>query len=198
MINNIKDNIALVWMDVVIKVRMLTAQWFLWQSSQLITSSFSSACRARGRRDPRRTETLCGTPGVHGVNAPGPVEEAPHTPSEDASVPSKSHTCCTYRGVSTAWSTCHFGLYCSKCCRLRVPGVFVIGRRESSSNTIGDTHATFVIIISTSKSHLMWPRMEFKVMILTNETKVHLLNVNFLLVKPIKSNICCDHSSELV
>lgn len=47
-------------------------------------------CRARGRPDQKRTETLCGMLGAHGVNAPVPVEEAPHTPSDDASVPSKS------------------------------------------------------------------------------------------------------------
>lgn len=47
-------------------------------------------CRARGRPDQKRTETLCGTPGGHGVNVPVPVEEVPRTPSDDASVPSKA------------------------------------------------------------------------------------------------------------
>lgn len=47
-------------------------------------------CRARGRPGQKRTKTLCGTPGAPGVNALGPVEEAPHTPSDGASVPSKA------------------------------------------------------------------------------------------------------------
>lgn len=48
-------------------------------------------CRARGRPAQRRTETPCGTPGGRGVNVPGPAEEAPRTPSDGASVPSKLH-----------------------------------------------------------------------------------------------------------
>lgn len=47
-------------------------------------------CRARGRPDQKRTGTLCGMPGGHGVNVPVPVEEAPRTLSDDASVPSKA------------------------------------------------------------------------------------------------------------
>lgn len=50
---------------------------------------FLLLCRAHGRPDQKRTETLCGTPGAPGVNAPGRVEEARRTPSDDASAPSK-------------------------------------------------------------------------------------------------------------
>lgn len=56
---------------------------------KLFTSLFLLLCRARGRPDQRRTETLCGTPGAPGVNVPGRVEEARRTRSDDASVPSK-------------------------------------------------------------------------------------------------------------
>lgn len=47
-------------------------------------------CRARGRPDQRRTGTPCGTPGAPGANVPERVEGAPHTPSDDVSVPSKT------------------------------------------------------------------------------------------------------------
>lgn len=47
-------------------------------------------CRARGRHDQRRTGTPCGTPGAPGANVREPVEGAPHTPSDDASAPSKT------------------------------------------------------------------------------------------------------------
>lgn len=47
-------------------------------------------CRARGRPDLKRTGTPCGTPGAPGVNVPERAEEAPHTRSDDVSVPSKN------------------------------------------------------------------------------------------------------------
>lgn len=55
-----------------------------------ILTSLLLVCRARVRPDQKRTETRFGTPGVPGVNALVHVAEEPPTPSDDASVPSKT------------------------------------------------------------------------------------------------------------